>query len=185
MKHIKLHEKWVLSAYNEEYETNPFKSIIENPSRDINFMKWFGDSKVVDDKGNPLVVYHGTDRDFTIFSNQLQFFSTDIDFAKEYGDNIIPVYLRIEKPFDVTVKKDFDKLLNKISEVIDPYDDVIYKSFTEYANSGAANDSWWVVEKYYQEIKRLGYDGAIIYEGGSTVNYFTYSPTQIKPRGEI
>lgn len=29
-------------------------------SRNSNFLKWFGDSKVVDENGEPLVVYHGT-----------------------------------------------------------------------------------------------------------------------------
>lgn len=32
-----------------------------------NFKKWFGDSKVVDENGNPLVVYHGTANDFKVF----------------------------------------------------------------------------------------------------------------------
>lgn len=32
-----------------------------------NFWKWFGDSKVVDDKGRPLVVYHGTHGDINAF----------------------------------------------------------------------------------------------------------------------
>lgn len=32
-----------------------------------NFWKWFGDSKVVDGQGRPLVVYHGTFGDFSIF----------------------------------------------------------------------------------------------------------------------
>ncbi|WP_288077353.1 hypothetical protein [Pseudomonas sp.] len=31
------------------------------------FKRWFGDSKVVDDKGKPLVVYHGTPNDFSEF----------------------------------------------------------------------------------------------------------------------
>jgi hypothetical protein len=32
-----------------------------------NFWRWFGDSKVVDDQGRPLVVYHGTTEDFASF----------------------------------------------------------------------------------------------------------------------
>lgn len=32
-----------------------------------NFIKWFGNSKVVDDNGNPLVVYHGSTSVFNIF----------------------------------------------------------------------------------------------------------------------
>lgn len=35
--------------------------------RDANFKKWFGDSKVVDESGKPLVVYHGTADNITEF----------------------------------------------------------------------------------------------------------------------
>ena len=31
------------------------------------FQRWFGDSKVVDKDGEPLVVYHATDAEFTVF----------------------------------------------------------------------------------------------------------------------
>lgn len=34
------------------------------------FSKWFGDSKVVDENGEPLVVYHGTFSDFSKFSDR-------------------------------------------------------------------------------------------------------------------
>lgn len=34
------------------------------------FKAWFGDSKVVDEDGEPLVVYHGTDEAFTTFSSE-------------------------------------------------------------------------------------------------------------------
>ena len=37
--------------------------ILDNP----NFRRWFGDSKVVDEAGNPLVVYHGTTKEFDAF----------------------------------------------------------------------------------------------------------------------
>lgn len=35
-----------------------------------NFYNWFGDSKVVDSRGNPLIMFHGTDESFTEFSNE-------------------------------------------------------------------------------------------------------------------
>ena len=34
-----------------------------------NFWRWFGDSKVLDSQGRPLVVYHGTIADFEYFDN--------------------------------------------------------------------------------------------------------------------
>ncbi|MCK9328113.1 MAG: hypothetical protein M0P69_21635, partial [Bacteroidales bacterium] len=35
-----------------------------------NFKKWFGDSKAVDDNGNPLILYHGSNANFTVFSHE-------------------------------------------------------------------------------------------------------------------
>lgn len=47
------------------------------------FQKWFGDSKVVDDQGNPLVVYHGTTADFDVF-NVGSFFTQNPSEASAY-----------------------------------------------------------------------------------------------------
>lgn len=53
------------------------------------FQRWFGDSKVVDENGEPLVVYHGTKRDFTEFvakyADGLSFFSTNPQFASKWA----------------------------------------------------------------------------------------------------
>ena len=45
----------------EEAEVSP----LDNPA----FRRWFGDSKVVDERGEPLVVYHGTAADFDTFDS--------------------------------------------------------------------------------------------------------------------
>src|SRR5690606_5138263 len=44
------------------------------------FKRWFGDSKVVDANGKPLVVYHGTKADFSTFSLE-KFGQTDGGWA--------------------------------------------------------------------------------------------------------
>lgn len=152
------------------------------------FKNWFGDwendpanaSKVVDENGEPRVVYHGTSNEFNAFAGEMQFFSTDKDFSKDYGDRILEVFIDVRKPFDATSQNDFNTLVAKTGEVTDPYDNTSYESFSEYYNSGATSDSWWVAENYYQEIQSLGYDGGLIYEGGSNLNFFTVSPYQIK-----
>lgn len=41
--------------------------IAETDEQIRNFWRWFGDSKVVDSDGKPLVVYHGTNADFSVF----------------------------------------------------------------------------------------------------------------------
>lgn len=85
-----------------------------------NFKNWFGDSKVLDEAGKPLVVYHGTSSDFSEFDPKKSgqtygsdkkgiFFAEDpnaahnaaIDsrFSVGGNENIMPVNLRIEKPY--------------------------------------------------------------------------------------
>jgi hypothetical protein len=77
-----------------------------------NFLKWFGDSKVVDADGKPLVVYHGTASDFTEFKLQEtsskpaalfgHFFSADKGFASGYGKTM-EVYLAIKNPKIISI----------------------------------------------------------------------------------
>lgn len=74
------------------------------------FKRWFGDSKVVDEDGEPLVVYHGTSADFTEFSPRRSdrpdiWFTSSPEFAGVYagltgesGGNIKPVYLSMKNP---------------------------------------------------------------------------------------
>jgi hypothetical protein len=71
-----------------------------------NFWRWFGDSKVVDESGRPLVVYHGTDAVFDTFKKELQksgqyggegfFFTERSDIADNFGDVVMPLYLKAE-----------------------------------------------------------------------------------------
>jgi len=76
-----------------------------------NFYRWFGDSKVVDADGRPLVVYHGTNKKFREFDkgvigkkhkNLYQgkgfYFTKEYYDAQNYGKTIMPVYLKIENP---------------------------------------------------------------------------------------
>lgn len=61
------------------------------------FKNWFGDSKVVDADGKPLVVYRG---DPQITDKQGLFFTDNADLASDYAGQgtLTPVYLRLENP---------------------------------------------------------------------------------------
>lgn len=86
------------------------------------FRAWFGASKVVDAAGRPLVVYHGTNADFDVFDparagqgasggewlhtvEGVAWFSDSpvvaSYFADKAGGRVLPVYLRIQRPFMV------------------------------------------------------------------------------------
>ncbi len=59
---------------NADIDTSakPAYRVIDEPenSDNPNFKKWFGNSKVVDDQGNPLVVYHGSGNAQDIYDRQ-------------------------------------------------------------------------------------------------------------------
>lgn len=81
-----------------------------------NFWRWFGSSRVADEQGRPLVVYHGTVADFDAFDNAKtgandrglwgrgHYFSASVDNANSYalrqgdGARLIPSYVSIKNP---------------------------------------------------------------------------------------
>lgn len=85
-------------------------SPLENPA----FRRWFGDSIVVDEDGEPLVVYHGSNAHVYSPKESIEvfytsptsgragaFFSSDRGIAKQYGERVYELYLRIENPLVV------------------------------------------------------------------------------------
>ena len=61
------------------------------------FKKWFGKSKVVDENGEPLVVYHGTKSEFSEFKTP-SMFHVDPRYTGNIGDRTKPVYLSLKNP---------------------------------------------------------------------------------------
>ena len=75
------------------------RGLIHSTEKGIrNFWKWFGDSKVVDDQGRPLVVYHGTDVTFDEFSRDKIGGKTYREWIKLVRDE------NLEKASDTTTK---------------------------------------------------------------------------------
>lgn len=90
--------------------------------RTPNFKAWFGDwennpenaSKVVDENGEPLVVYHGRNSKLendTIRTEGMRttagtgaWFSSKENISAQYGDNIYPCFLNIRSPYTADLK---------------------------------------------------------------------------------
>lgn len=68
---------------NQNWKT---QDVSNNPA----FKQWFGDSKVVDEDGKPLVVYHGTTHDFdqfsTVYTNPENYMGVGFYFSNEIDD---------------------------------------------------------------------------------------------------
>lgn len=122
------------------------------------FYKWFGDSKVVDEQGRPLVVYHSTDVEFSVFDKTKAdssvglpafYFSSSEQYSREYGSITMPAYLKAENVFNIG--KDVP-------------------------------DGWYELKTNEERIdllKKQGYDGVFDYNAGAT-EYAVFNPNQIK-----
>lgn len=124
-------ERWVVNNYG---------SLI-HPTKEgvINFWRWFGDSKVVDSTGKPIITYHGTSAEFNTFNenNRGIYFSSDAIAAetfskiREGAPRVIPAYLSIQNPWTlVQYDEDFpnsQKVDQSVNAVKDNGYDGIYR----------------------------------------------------------
>ena len=124
-----------------------------------NFWRWFGDSKVVDEQGRPLVVYHGTNAKFNTFDSEMigkwdygfygpGFYFTDHKYvAEDYAKSgafddggtatVMPVYLNLQNPFFMDYRNDngiSDEKRNRLVE--QGYDGVIAVESRDLRKSG-------------------------------------------------
>ena len=170
------------------------------------FKRWFGDSKVVDERGDPLVVYHGTNEaSFDTFKAERGvgiFFTADYEAAQLYagswdagewtgdgGENrVYRVYLRTVKPL-----------------VVDAggasYGEIVYRTLPTRLRETIGTPRYGhdrvEIEDIARAAPRLGYDGVIVRNvvddagqepGGlwwrenptPTSVYVVFRPTQIK-----
>lgn len=125
------------------YNSNGERIVKSEPAL-RNFWNWFGDSKVVDEDGRPLVVYHGTDAEFDAFDIEKSnngvygkgfYFAYDERIPKGHGDIVMPVYLKIENPFmasgRTTVKEIRDNLKSEKYDGFLSSDEVYVKKNTQ------------------------------------------------------
>ena len=141
--------------------------IVTGSEREKNFREWFGDSKVVDENGDPLVVYHGANKDFTEFSKDSIksprfgygfYFSNNNDgpYARGSGAVVMPVHLSIKKPYYVP-------------------DGVIEFEYEGYSGNWMENSKNWT-----SDMQKKGYDGVIWKRSDGKNVYVAFESNQIK-----
>lgn len=165
-----------------------------------NFYKWFGDSKVIDSQGRPLVVYHGTDAEFDTFDiskfgqtdsgefGKGFYFTGSKNYAEEYGSIVMPVYLKITNAYTTKVGNNISE--EKTERIkADGYDGVFVLSRPdEYKISNF--DSREEYEAAVADISKSGkYIVETVWKGDdvdektfvySRVEYVAFEPNQIK-----
>jgi hypothetical protein len=154
------------------------------------FYKWFGDSKVVDEQGRPLVVYHGSKAnnievfDVGLGTNGLAYGSgvyfsrSKILAESNYGKNVYNVYLREENPFfnNSSNSKEMEKLFNAVGEEYKDGDTI-----SKITNKN--EEQTYKAKEITKALKSMGYDGVIFgYNNNPAkgIEYVAFNPNQIK-----
>lgn len=170
----------------------PAEAYNKQGKADVNseaFKRWFGDSKVVDEKGQPLVVYHGGKKGIKAFSNKyaldenMFFFTSHEGLANEYRQynetdfdktDIYPVYLNITNPLILRGKED----LETMAKILHPENTELRQEwlehqiqYTEEYIKKPKDWAWYLGSlalQHREEIKQYadknGYDGILNYE---------------------
>ena len=137
------------------------------------FSKWFGKSKVVDSKGRPLIVYHGTGYTFEIFDeNENLYFAENPEYTEHFATynqdenhpaQVLPVFLRMENPLDLTEYGEKPYPPKKLSEILKSKGIDIRFEEDDYHNEA---EIWRVIRfaAIQNKAKEAGYDGITFYE---------------------
>lgn len=142
-------------------------------------------TKVVDENGNPKVMYHGDRKKSRYIFSTDTFFTPDATYAKRYTNStgeVYATYLDIQKPFDIRDKKAYD----------------IFVEFrggrTPAATASGAMDwaeySYEDLQEFVEEYAPNEYDGFIMDEGADPdgnggikhrgLSYVPFASNQIK-----
>jgi hypothetical protein len=166
------------------------------------FKRWFKDSKVVDADGKPLVVYHGTGADISVFDagkigstwgadTEGFFFTSDAREASGYaesngptmqrheGGNVMPVYLSIQRPVTIQALEEFTgetDLSERFDDPINLFDEM--RDDIQVMLLGNVQDGWYI-DKDSKPSKTNSHDG-VLFEVGGKILAVAVDPTQIK-----
>ena len=161
------------------------------------FFQWFASSKVVDEAGSPLLVYHGSPKGetpaFGEGTNQTPkihdgspFFVTDNpayarDFAR--GGVVTSLYVRLENPADLSDPHLVEELLTVMRA--DPSAQTTLVVMNNPEDAGDLEGSaYFLLESpmVMAHLKAKGFDGAVIVEDieKGVTSYAAFQPEQIK-----
>lgn len=169
------------------------------------FRRWFGDSKVVDEQGRPLVVYHGTNGDFSSFSLDKAgssidsgflgtgfYFTDSASLASTYANvgrgnaqNVMPVYLSLKNPYMWGTKTGGvrSEVYGEKNGIPEELRAAVFERAGFTLKEGAEPD--FSQEKPLSDALRAeliarGHDGVIATFKSGGAEYVAFSPEQIK-----
>ena len=165
------------------------------------FRKWFRDSKVVDDQGQPTVVYHATSSpaDFDVF-RQYQDIGHHFGSPKSAQDRLdwlakdklrpqgspryYPVYLSIQKPLELPDLDEWEP--RRVMDILDDRGEISLQNPRDGQDMTTiltSPDKKRRTETLRSMLRRLGYDGVVYSNESEDVgsrSWIALDPGQIK-----
>ena len=195
----KIYKEDIQQAYGKDADIR--FSLSDNQGRKLTKkqQEYFKDSKVRDENGNLLTVYHGSKNKFNVFTSDINWFSSSKEYSNNYGKKAnlfnkvtkrepkkskvtFETYLNIKNPKELGDTGGYINQQFDIDELHLPQEDIdnLIKSYKE--SEGKAPYRVWelVNSKVFKDyLISKGYDGIIAKEFGNTT-YGAFYPEQTK-----
>jgi hypothetical protein len=165
----------LLSEISQHHETEKFKT-------------WFGRSKIVDDEGKPLVVYHATATDFEAFKaggvdpkisgHAIWLTTNKTDQPAKHnihsrvtkyreGTNVLPLYVRMERPLEIDTKEMLEWARDVFANGSEEFPQLMPKAWKDEVTKDGEYDG-------------IIFDGEKLWGDSSHVEIIVFNPKQIK-----
>lgn len=168
-----------------------------------NFWNWFRGSKVVDEEGHPIIMYHGSPKVFSVFRPggraKAIFLSPDPYFAERFTLDafdydvgpMYAVYVNAKNPFDFDNAQQVGQLERALEAEFTKTGGVVGSTDWITMMSSIKEGDWRTIEKpmVQRAIRKLGHDGFYVMESlyspelmerVEAKNLAVYEPNQIK-----
>ena len=150
------------------------------------FKRFFGDSKITDKNGEPMVMYHATNSDFNVFNRSDDgklgegIYSTSIpQYANEFAPkgNIMPLFVHAENPFLINVTRG-DKAFNE--RFSGDINKAMVKAVADFTDGKTR-----LMDLEGNQVRELfeknGYDGIVVKDDqGNIIEANVFTPNQLK-----
>jgi len=148
--------------------------------------QWFEGSKLVDDTGAPLKLYHGTTKDVKNLKSSKDgslgagiYLTPDPAFASRYaeaeGGNVLPVITNLKNPLVINTemgKTDpMIQALTQLGVTEEKASDIVEKAYEEKG---------YISKEVMTRAQKQGYDGIVQYKDGKLSEIVAFNATQVK-----
>jgi hypothetical protein len=155
-------------------------------TRTPEFTRWFGDSKIVDENGYPLRIYHGTTADITKFKVSKEggalgngiYATPDAEFAGGYADetggNVMPLYASIKNPLVIDGSIARDPMIEALVRL------GVDRAKAERIVEKAYDEKGYITNEVKSRAVAQGYDGITQFRDGKLAEIVAFNPAQLK-----